>query len=136
MWLLKSDGTLEKDADVSNALELFADSAIVAVPRQPRIIVEFSATADGRGFSVARQLRARGYTGTLIAGGPLIPDQARHAFQSGFDAVAIDDDRIGRHGEAAWRETVQRATPELYLADTTSKGAEAGIWALRQRALH
>ena len=38
------------------------------------IEIEFPGFADGRGFSIARQLRKHfGYKGDLIASGPLIP---------------------------------------------------------------
>ncbi|MEM0908339.1 MAG: DUF934 domain-containing protein [Pseudomonadota bacterium] len=130
MWLLKSDGSFGA-MDAPAEVEIPGDAAIDRVPVAHSIAVLFGGTADGRGFSVARQLRARGYGGTLIATGPLIPDQARHAFQSGFDAIAITDERLERHGEGAWRDAAAVAVRELYVADTTSRGAERGIWALR-----
>ncbi|GAB5375633.1 MAG: hypothetical protein AcusKO_20950 [Acuticoccus sp.] len=131
MWLLKSDGTLAETDGPAGDVEIAADAAIVEVPKVPSIAVTFSATADGRGFSIARQLRARGFRGVLTAAGPLIPDQARHAFQSGFDAIAIEAERLARHGEGAWRDAIAHSVSELYLADGTSRGTERGIWALR-----
>jgi len=57
------------------------------LPNIKTIIVEFPSFADGRGFSIARQLRKTyGYKALLIAEGPLIPDQYAFALQCGFDA--------------------------------------------------
>jgi len=43
------------------------------------IRIEFPSSADGRGFSLARQLRNLGYEGRIRAQGPLISDQFRYA---------------------------------------------------------
>lgn len=131
MWLLKSDGTLAETEEPAGAVEIAADAGLVEVPKVPSLVVRFGGTADGRGFSVARQLRARGFRGRLTAAGPLIPDQARHAFQSGFDAIAIEAERLARHGAEAWQNAIAHSVRELYLADGTSRGPELGIWALR-----
>lgn len=131
MWLLKSDGALEAAETFLPELQIVADAPLDGVVDARSVLIVFGGTADGRGFSVARQLRARGFAGTLTAGGPLIPDQARHAFQSGFDAVLVTDDRLERHGEDAWRNAIAHSVGEIYVADGTSRGAEQGIWALR-----
>jgi len=131
MWLLKSDGAFEAADTYLPEVQIEADAPPEWVPNAHSALVVFGAQADGRGFSVARQLRARGFRGTLTAGGPLIPDQARHAFQSGFDAVLITEDRLTRHGESAWQNAIAHSVGELYVADGTSRGAEQGIWALR-----
>lgn len=66
--------------------------------------IEFPAYTDGRGFSIARQLRRQhGFKGEIIAAGPLIPDQYAFALQCGFDAVKMDDAVMARQGEANWR---------------------------------
>ncbi|WMS43995.1 DUF934 domain-containing protein [Acuticoccus sp. MNP-M23] len=134
MWQLDADGTLTSGASPDTNIVIDAAEPLEGVPDARAAAVLFGGTADGRGFSVARQLRARGYDGRLIATGPLIPDQARHCFQSGFDAIAISDDRIDRHGEGAWRDAINHSVRDLYVADRTSRGAERGIWALRQQS--
>ena len=131
MWLLRSDGTVDPEFELAADVELMADAPLDTVPDVDAIRVVFGGTADGRGFSVARQLRARGFAGRLTATGPLIPDQAREAFQSGFDAIAVPADRLPRHGETAWRDAVASSVRELYLHDGTSRGKERGIWGLR-----
>jgi uncharacterized protein (DUF934 family) len=67
------------------------------------IRVAFPATGDGRGFSIARQLRAMGYAGRLRAAGPLIADQFRMARRVGFDEVELPDAVAARQPEAQWR---------------------------------
>ncbi|MBL4596233.1 MAG: phosphoadenylyl-sulfate reductase [Robiginitomaculum sp.] len=68
------------------------------------IEIEFSGFADGRGFSIARQLRSQfQYKGELIASGPLIPDQYSFALQCGFDAVKIDPLTFEQQSESEWR---------------------------------
>ena len=67
------------------------------------IRVAFPATADGRGFSIARRLRALGYTGRLRAAGPLIADPVRMAQRVGFDEVELPDAVAERQPEAHWR---------------------------------
>lgn len=70
------------------------------------IAVGFPSFADGRGFSIARQLRLRGFAGELRAVGPLIADQFAFALASGFDAVEIDDAMAARQPVAHWLEAL------------------------------
>lgn len=71
--------------------------------RLTMIRVAFPAMADGRGFSIARELRAMGYAGRLRAAGPLVADQFRFARQVGFDEVELPDAVAARQPEAQWR---------------------------------
>ncbi len=70
--------------------------------RLAMIRVAFPATGDGRGFSIARRLRAMGYSGRLRAAGPLIADQFRMARRVGFDEVEVPDAVAARQPEAQW----------------------------------
>jgi len=74
------------------------------------IRVAFPAFNDGRAFTIARRLRMMGYTGRLIARGPVIADQYAMARRVGFDAVEIPDEIAARQPEAQW----------LFRADWTS----------------
>lgn len=67
------------------------------------IRVHFSSFADGRGFTIAHQLRLMGYTGRLRAFGPLIADQYAMARRAGFDEVEIPADLATRQPESDWR---------------------------------
>lgn len=66
------------------------------------IRVDFPSFADGRGFTIAAQLRRMGYTGRLRARGHVIADQYAMARRAGFDEVEIDADLAARQPEAQW----------------------------------
>jgi uncharacterized protein (DUF934 family) len=67
------------------------------------IVVDFPAFSDGRGFTIARRLRARGYGGRLRARGHLLADQYGMARRVGFDEVEISDDLAARQPEDQWQ---------------------------------
>ena len=64
--------------------------------------VDFPSFADGRGFTIARQLRLMGYDGRLRARGHVIADQYAMARRSGFDEVEISDELAERQPEDQW----------------------------------
>jgi len=66
------------------------------------IRVDFPSFADGRGFTIARQLRLRGYTGRLRAKGHVIADQYAMARRAGFDEVEINASLAQRQPEPDW----------------------------------
>ena len=66
------------------------------------IRVDFPSFADGRGFSIARNLRRMGFAGRLRARGHVIADQYAMARRSGFDEVEIDDDLARRQPQDQW----------------------------------
>ncbi|MDT8328151.1 MAG: DUF934 domain-containing protein [Roseovarius sp.] len=66
------------------------------------IRVDFPGSADGRGFSIARQLRLMGYGGRLRARGHVIADQYAMARRSGFDEVEISEALAKRQPEDQW----------------------------------
>lgn len=80
-----------------------------ALARAALVIVPFAGFADGRGFSLARRLRAEGFRGRLRAAGPLLPDQYPMALRAGFDEVEIPADLACRLGEPHWRAAAARA---------------------------
>ena len=58
------------------------------------IAVNFKRFTDGRGYSIARLLRARwGYRGELRAVGDILIDQLFYLMRVGFDAYALRDDQ-------------------------------------------
>lgn len=60
----------------------------------PLIAVDFPKFADGRGYSIAYNLRARlGYTGELRAIGDVLRDQLFYMQRVGFNAFATRPDR-------------------------------------------
>lgn len=72
------------------------------------VILPFGSSADGRGFSLARQLRQLGYKGRIRADGHVLVDQFRAALRVGIDEIAISDDQAARNPEDQWR-TVHHA---------------------------
>lgn len=66
------------------------------------IRVDFPSAADGRGFTIARQLRLMGFTGRLRAKGHVIADQYAMARRSGFDEIEISDELAARQPEDQW----------------------------------
>ncbi len=66
------------------------------------IRIDFPSFADGRGFTLARNLRLMGFRGRLRAKGHVIADQYAMARRSGFDEVEIDDELAERQPEDQW----------------------------------
>lgn len=64
--------------------------------------VAFPSFSDGRGFTLGRLLRLRGYQGRLRAAGHVIAEQYAMARRSGFDEVEINDDLAARQPEDQW----------------------------------
>lgn len=131
MWLLEASGGFARPDAVDTGREIAGHEPPSALPNEPVLTVRFGGYADGRGFSTANRLRAMGFSGRLIAAGPLAPDQARQAFQSGFDAILVEDAAVARHGEAAWAGALLKAVGALYTSRPESRGAERGVWAAR-----
>tara|TARA_R110002094_G_scaffold4247_1_gene12772 strand:+ start:74 stop:1195 length:1122 start_codon:yes stop_codon:yes gene_type:complete len=101
--MLRSDFAPEADRNATAQLasgggavvELPGDADWRAVGEQIRSAVQvdirFASFKDGRGFTLATQLRTRlHYQGRLRATGDLIPDQARYLKRVGFDAITPD----------------------------------------------
>lgn len=66
------------------------------------IRVAFPAFNDGRAFTIARRLREMGYTGQLLALGPVIADQYAMLRRVGFDGAEIPEDLAARQPADQW----------------------------------
>lgn len=130
MWRLEADGAFGPGEAPNYQID-GANAAPEPNGLPDAVTVRFGATQDGRGFSTARWLRADGYAGTLVAAGPLEPDQARHAFQCGFDAVAIEDATLRRHGRDAWERALEVSVTDSYVGEQGSRLGAPSIWARR-----
>ncbi len=86
---------LAVDDDLSEVARHFASLELIVVP--------FASSADGRGFSLAADLRALGYLGHLRARGHVLVDQFRAALRCGFDDVEISAEQAARNPESQWR---------------------------------
>ncbi len=67
------------------------------------IRIAFPAFSDGRAFTIARRLRLMGYTGQLLALGPVIADQYAMIRRVGFDGAEIPAELAERQPEAQWK---------------------------------
>jgi uncharacterized protein (DUF934 family) len=95
----------ESDA-VANALpvgDVASQDQITQLLDQPVVRLEVDGFADGRGLSVARQLRLLGFAGVLEVIGDLLPDQLPMAAASGIDAILISAEHARRCDESQWR---------------------------------
>ncbi|SPH17413.1 hypothetical protein DEA8626_00931 [Defluviimonas aquaemixtae] len=104
--IVRDDGFHAEDYKGEKTLDIAEDTRPEALPSDfdgvDMIRVAFPSFADGRGFSLARQLRARGYAGRLRAKGHVIADQYAMARRAGFDEVEIDDELAQRQPEDQW----------------------------------
>ncbi|WP_134678460.1 DUF934 domain-containing protein [Paracoccus ravus] len=66
------------------------------------LAIEFPSFSDGRGFTLARLLREKGYKGRLRAVGGLIADQYAMARRVGFDEVRISAALAQRQPQEQW----------------------------------
>lgn len=85
---------LASDADVSGLGDRIGDIDLIRI--------DFPSFADGRGFTLARNLRRMGFVGRLRAKGHVIADQYAMARRCGFDEVEIDQDLADRQPQDQW----------------------------------
>ena len=78
------------------------EAIVDAFERISVIRIPFAGTGDGRGFSIAKSLRERGYKGRLRASGKIISDQLRYAIECGFDEIEVDAEIAARQPAALW----------------------------------
>ncbi|AZV77653.1 DUF934 domain-containing protein [Parasedimentitalea marina] len=93
--------------DGDTALDLASDTDPVQLVERlaaqvQMIRIAFPSFADGRGFTIARQLRLSGYTGHIRAYGHVIADQYAMVRRAGFDDVEISDDLATRQPQDQW----------------------------------
>ena len=90
-------------AETTLSISSETDSESLTLPNDiQRVVITFPNFADGRGFTLARLLRLRGYSGALRAKGPIISDQYAMARRSGFDEIAISQAQAVRQPEHDW----------------------------------
>ncbi|HEU0221503.1 MAG TPA: DUF934 domain-containing protein [Paracoccaceae bacterium] len=113
---------------VSNGVEPAAIAALFH--RVGLISVAFPGFADGRGFSIARKLRALGFKGRLRAAGPVIADQFEYLLACGFDEVETPEALDLRQPQPQW----DRALASVSLAYQQGYAGRASIWEARRAA--
>jgi uncharacterized protein (DUF934 family) len=90
-------------------LENSIDAAVLlpSLAQLRLIVIGFPAFSDGRGFSLARRIRAMGFKGTLRAKGPLIVDQFHYALACGFDQIDLPDASLTRQPVQQWLTAIK-----------------------------
>lgn len=96
-----ADLTDETAVDLSNTDD--PQALIGRLDQLTLIRVAFPAFNDGRAFTIARRLREFGYTGQLLALGPVIADQYAMLRRVGFDGAEIPDDLAARQPADQWQ---------------------------------
>ncbi len=104
MCIIVTDQGFAPDTHDGPILDLASDTDpdTLVAPDAALVRIDFPSFADGRGFTLARLLRLRGYKGRLRARGHVIADQYAMARRAGFDEVEIDDALAARQPEEHW----------------------------------
>lgn len=84
-----------------------ADEIISQFSKTDAIAIEFPSHSDGRGFSLAKLLRLKGFNGQLRAIGPVIPDQFPDLLSCGFNEVEISDEQLARQPIEQWQNALK-----------------------------
>lgn len=94
---------LGETANDAVALDIPPDADPDSLPLTAQVMrIAFPSSADGRGFTIARMLRLRGYTGRLRAYGQVLADQYAMARRAGFDEVEIPATLAARQPQEQW----------------------------------
>ncbi len=89
-WLAEEDRAQPVQLEPGEApLPLFDHLDVI-----PVVAINFPTFMDGRGFSYARELRERGFTGELRATGHFMRDQLAYLARCGFDAFQMADESL------------------------------------------
>jgi uncharacterized protein (DUF934 family) len=86
--------------DIANHVK--AEALLPYFDQVQLIAIAFPNFGDGRGFSIAKQLRGFGFKGVLRAQGPLIADQFAYALACGFDEIEIPEALAARQPVEQW----------------------------------
>ncbi len=88
---------LREDDDLAAVATEFAHIAVIAI--------HFPKFTNGRGYSIARLLRARyGYRGELRAVGDVLRDQLFYLARVGFDAFELREDQDAQQAPSAFSD--------------------------------
>ncbi|MEM9013299.1 MAG: DUF934 domain-containing protein [Pseudomonadota bacterium] len=102
------DGVAPARLGVAIPNDVRTDAVAPVLPQVSLVAVDFPSFADGRGFSIARRLRAAGFDGVLRATGPVISDQFAMLLACGFDTIEIPDEIEVRQDPADWSADLER----------------------------
>jgi len=104
-FLVITDSGFKIHDDSVDFIDVSADiipQELFKLLNNPTVRINFASFSDGRGFTLARLFRLKGFKGILRAKGDLLPDQYSMLRRSGFDELEIDPVVVERHSKAAW----------------------------------
>ncbi|MEO1001461.1 MAG: DUF934 domain-containing protein [Pseudomonadota bacterium] len=96
------DGVAPARLGVAVPNDVPTEEIVAILPRVALVAIDFPAFADGRGFSIARRLRAAGFEGELRAQGLMISDQFAMLLACGFDTAEVADEIEVRQPAEDW----------------------------------
>ena len=102
------------------------DEVEVFLPHLSLVVLPFPAFADGRSYSIARQIRNRGYKGELRASGNVLPDQLQMMLQVGFSSFDVSD----RFPLQAWQAAAKQMSL-AYQRGLYRRASEIEVWSER-----
>jgi uncharacterized protein (DUF934 family) len=103
-----------------------AEALAPYLPRVSLVVLTFPAFADGRAYSIARQIRESGYRGAMRAAGNVLPDQLQFMRQVGFDSFLVSD----RFPLPVWQKA-SRQMSLAYQRGLIRAAGEAEVWSER-----
>lgn len=104
-------------------------------PLPAAISVVFDVYGDGRGFSLARDLRdIFGFQGHLRAEGPMLPDQQIYLAECGFDTLEVTTAHYARHGIVHWGRLWKK--PQVAYQRFGRSSPRQTLWQLRHQSEH
>ena len=102
------------------------DEVEVFLPHLSLVVLPFPAFADGRSYSIARQIRNLGYKGELRASGNVLPDQLQMMLQVGFSSFDVSE----RFPLQAWQAAAKQMSL-AYQRRLYRRASEVEVWSER-----
>ncbi|MGB2033543.1 MAG: DUF934 domain-containing protein [Pseudomonadales bacterium] len=105
MSVVVTEAGFAVDAAVEDIFEIDTATRVEALDAcltKARVHIHADNFSDGRIFTLARQLRVKGYAGVIRGVCDLLPDQFAMALRSGLDEVQISAHHAARCDEPQW----------------------------------
>ena len=94
------------DLKLTDDLQQFPALLNESEEKVTRVLVNFSAHADGRAFSLPA-LVGKKIDVKLYASGDLIPEQATYLFSCGYEGLVLSSDDLQAYGREHWLAALQ-----------------------------
>jgi phosphoadenosine phosphosulfate reductase len=125
-WRRETAGDPRRAATLGVILAATEEVDVRACLAAPLVAIRFAKFTDGRGYSIARQLRGAGFSGEIRAIGDVLADQAPLMLRAGFNALLVIDSgaiaTLGARGVPAVRRIYQPGLAECGTASYSRAG--------------